>query len=204
VKDYPSIPKIIQNLPIYSFDKIDGSSVRSEWNPKKGFYKFGSRTQLIDQNNPILGGVPDLIKSKYEKELSDIFKREKYLSAICFFEFWGKSSFAGQHDPTEEKTVTLFDVNPYKKGILNPKEYLDLFGNLDIAKLLYHGNPTSEFIQQVQDRQLEGMTYEGVVCKAKNPKNTPMPIMFKIKSKAWLEQLRVYCKGNQALFQKLA
>jgi hypothetical protein len=47
------------------------------------------------------------------------------------------------------------------------------------------------------------MTFEGVVCKAKNPKNTPMPLMFKVKNKAWIDKLKVYCKGNEQLFNTL-
>jgi hypothetical protein len=47
------------------------------------------------------------------------------------------------------------------------------------------------------------MTFEGVVCKGANDKATRMPIMFKIKSKAWLEKLREYCKGDDKLFERL-
>ena len=43
MKQYPTIPKTIQSIDIIAFDKLDGSNIRAEWNPKKGFYKFGSR-----------------------------------------------------------------------------------------------------------------------------------------------------------------
>ena len=204
MKEYPSITKDIINTPIFGFDKLDGSSIRSEWNAKRGFYKFGSRTQLIDEKTPIVGKSVGVIKEKYEKDLHDLFKKERFESVICFFEFWGPSSFAGQHDPNENQTVTLFDVNPYKKGILDPKEYLKLVGHLDIAKLLFQGNPNSQFIELVQNGMLSGMTFEGVICKAKNLKRTPMPLMFKIKNLAWLEKLKRYCNGDEALFAKLA
>ena len=46
MKQYPSIPGLkelekLKGRKIYVFDKIDGSNIRAEWNPKKGFYKFG-------------------------------------------------------------------------------------------------------------------------------------------------------------------
>jgi len=38
--EYPTIKKEVINIPIYAFDKIDGSNIRVEWGPKNGFYKF--------------------------------------------------------------------------------------------------------------------------------------------------------------------
>ena len=46
------------------------------------------------------------------------------------------------------------------------------------------------------------MTFEGVVAKGVNDKLTKMPIMFKIKSKAWLDKLKEYCKDDERLFEK--
>lgn len=203
MKSYPSIARDVVNMPIYAFDKLDGSNIRAEWSRKKGFYKFGSRNRLVDATDTLLGKAPELVQLKYEKDLSDIFKKERYESAICFFEYWGSKSFAGNHDPDEPHTVTLFDVNPYKKGILDPGAYMDLFGDLDIAKLLYRGNPNSLFVEQVNQGTLDGMTFEGVVCKAKNPKKTPMPVMFKVKSRLWVDKLKNYCNGDEKLFQDL-
>jgi hypothetical protein len=47
------------------------------------------------------------------------------------------------------------------------------------------------------------MTFEGVVCKGSSTTKAAMPTMFKIKSKAWLEKLKEYCKGNDKLFAML-
>jgi hypothetical protein len=204
MKEYPSILKDIVNVPVYSFNKLDGSNIRSEWSPKKGFYKFGSRTRLLDETDPMLGSSLDIIRAKYEKDLSDIFKKQRYLSVTCFFEYWGPRSFAGQHHPEDQKTATLFDINPYKKGILMPDEYLKHFGHLDIAQMLYHGNPNSDFIDMVKNGTLPGMTFEGVICKSKFNKKTPQPLMFKIKSLAWLEKLKLHCAGDENLFKQLA
>jgi hypothetical protein len=204
MKTYPSIPKdIIYGLSYYVFDKLDGSNIRAEWSRKKGFYKFGSRKRLTDENDILLGKAPDLIRVKYEKDLTDIFKKQRYERAICFFEFWGPSSFAGNHNLSEQHDITLFDVNPYKKGILEPKEYLKIFGHLDIAKLLYHGKVNKEFVESVKNGELDGMTFEGVIGKAKNPKKTPLPIMFKAKNLAWIEKLKNFCGDDAKLFQQL-
>lgn len=202
MKEYPSIGRDIRNgEKIYAFDKIDGSSCRSEWSKKRGFYKFGTRTQLIDENDSLWGEIPKIIVGKYEKDLHDIFVANRWEKVICFFEFWGKNSFAGRHQK-EPHDVTLFDVSVHKKGILLPQDYLKLFGNLDMAKMLYYGNANSELVEKVKNRQLEGMTFEGVVCKG--PMQYPgLPLMFKIKSLEWLNKLKNFCNGDEMLYKQL-
>jgi len=187
MKSYPSIPsKIINGKSVYAFDKIDGSNIRAEWNKKSGFYKFGSRKQLISTEQEGLSEAKEIIISKYEKDLSDIFRKNKWDRAIVFFEFYGSNSFAGIHID-EPHDCKLFDVSVYKKGFIQPKEYLSIFKNIDKAELLYHGFCDNEFIQSVKNSTLEGMTFEGVVCKFADGKNTSM---FKIKSIKWLDKVK--------------
>jgi len=100
--------------------------------------------------------------------------------------------------------VTLIDVNPFKNGILVPAEFINLFGHLDIPKVCYEGYVTTELFDKVKQSTLEGMTFEGLVCKGANDRATKMPIMFKIKTKAWLDKLREYCNGDERLFEKLS
>lgn len=204
MKSYPSIPKDLRNdIYIYAFDKLDGSNIRAEWNSKRGFYKFGTRHQLMDENSVPFGKAIPLIKEKFENDLTVIFKERSWKDALCFFEYHGPSSFAGNHNFEEAMTVTLIDVNPYKEGILLPEEFIKYFGHLDIAKVLYEGYLSAELIDNVKQSTLNGMTFEGVVCKGANDKKTKMPIMFKIKSHAWLEKLKDYCKGDETLFNRL-
>ena len=209
VKTYPSIEYATElHLPIVAFDKLDGSNVRAEWTWKKGWHKFGTRHRLVDATDPVFGKVPQLIQDKYGQPLGRILYHAGYERAMCFFEFHGPKSFAGMHDPTEEQTVTLFDIAPFQKGILEPDAYLKLVndadhGPLDHAKVLYQGDVTSDFIESVRAGTLPGMTFEGVVCKAKNDKKTKMPIMFKQKSRAWLDKLHVYCGDNKDLLRAL-
>ncbi len=202
MKTYPSIPKeIVTDYNIYAFDKLDGSNIRAEWSPKRGFYKFGTKTQMLGEDHPIFGGAINLIKTKYEANLTDIFKRQRYENATCFFEFLGANSFAGYHDSNEPHDVILFDVSPHKKGILSPQEFLKLFGHLHIPKLLYYGKPNDTFIKSVRNSTLEGITHEGVICKGLNRHQL---LMFKIKTNAWLTQLKQHCKDDVKLFEQLA
>lgn len=205
MKFYPSITKEIRHdVYIYAFDKLDGSNIRAEWNSKRGFYKFGTRNQLIDEKTLPFGQAIPLIKEKYEKDLTSIFKEQQWKEALCFFEFWGPSSFAGNHNFEETLDVTLIDVNPYKEGILFPADFIKLFGELDIPKICYEGYVTTELFDNVKQSNLKGMTFEGVVCKGANDKATKMPVMFKIKSKAWLDKLKEICKGDDSLFERLS
>lgn len=205
MKSYPSITKEIRHdIYIYAFDKLDGSNIRAEWNSKKGFYKFGTRTQLIDEKTMPFGRAIPLLKEKWEEDLAMVFKEQGWKDALCFFEYWGEDSFAGTHNFEKPMNLTLIDVNPYKEGIMPPTEFIKLFKHLDIPKVCYEGHVSVELFDKVKQSTLEGMTHEGVVCKGANDKKTKMPIMFKIKSQAWLDRLREYCKGDESLFNKLA
>lgn len=202
MKTYPSIPKVSSyGETIYAFDKLDGSNIRAEWDKKKGFHKFGSRRRLIDSTDDQFGEAVELVKNKYEDDLSKILIKHKQQKAICFFEFYGPNSFAGNH-MCESHCVTLFDVNLHKKGILAPKDFLKLFGDLDVAPLLYHGSMNKIFEEKVKSGELEGMTFEGVVCKVQCQHH--MKKCFKIKTEAWLRKLKDYCKGDDKLFERLA
>jgi len=88
MKEYPSISKEIRNgEKIYAFDKLDGQNIRGEWNRKQKFYKFGSRTQLIGIEDESWKEAIEIIKAKYEKDLNDIFIKNRWDRVICFFEF---------------------------------------------------------------------------------------------------------------------
>ncbi len=206
MKTYPTIPaEIRRDMPYYIFDKLDGSNIRAEWSKKRGFHKFGTRKQLLDESylHPFLGESLPLIKNKYEEDISRILIKNKLDRATFFFEFYGENSFAGNHYE-EEHTVTLFDVSVYRVGYLPPSEFLKLFDNLDTAKLLLKSKVNDPLIQQVRDGTLEGMTYEGVVCKAKHPKKGKRPVMFKIKNLEWISKVKAGCKGDEKLFEELS
>lgn len=208
MKHYPSIPKFkigeSPDIYYYCFQKLDGSNIRCEWNAKRGFYKFGTRNELIDENSKPFGKSIQIIKNKFEDDIGLICKERKWRDALFFFEFYGPSSCFGTHNFEENMSAVLIDVNPYKEGIMPPTEFIKYFGHLDIPSVLYEGHVTVDFIDSVKKSTLKGMSDEGVVCKGINDKKTKMPIMFKVKSRAWLDKLKIYCNGNESLFNKLA
>jgi hypothetical protein len=206
MEQYFSISREVVGKPIYAFDKLDGSNIRAEWGRKKGkwgeFWKFGTKTQLLDETNKEFGEAIQLVKNKYEEALTEKFRKQQWEKTTCFFEFWGPNSFAGTH-ASEPHDVTLFDIKVFKKGFLLPRDYLKLVDGLDVAKLLYFGNPNEDFIRSVQEGTLQGMTFEGVVCKANEFETPGIPWYFKVKNRAWVSKLKEKCKGNENLFQTL-
>lgn len=191
MKEYPSIPHS-SKAPReygYAFYKYDGSNLRVEWHKKRGWNKFGTRHQLFDETHDVFAPAIDIFMNKYadniEKILRDNFKNIE--SAICFCEFLGKNSFAGQHDPNDRKDMILFDVNVHKKGILDPKEFLNLFGDLHTAQLVYEGELNDSFIQSVRENALDIKLDEGVIFKSGSGHKLSM---CKIKTNEYLTKLK--------------
>lgn len=203
MKSYPKIAaKIEPRMHTFAFDKLDGSNIRAEWSKKKGFYKFGSRNRLLGTDQEFISEAEGIIRTNFERDLDDIFRNKRYERAMAFFEFYGERSFAGTHHP-EPHDVALIDVAPYKKGITLPIEFLSLYGHLNVPRVLFQGKITEGFIDAVKDGSLDDMTFEGVVCKGADPKNGKLICMYKVKNREWINRLRDYCGGNQALFRRL-
>lgn len=201
MKTYPSIGRDnVKGQPFYVFDKLDGSNVRAEWNPKRGFWKFGSRSQLIDETGPIGALAIPLMKAQ-EDRIGSILRGLRVQEATCFFEFYGPSSFAGVHQWKETNFQTvLFDVSLFKRGMMPPSEFVKVFGHkISIPSLVHYGNVTDGLAQQVWDGTLAGVTFEGVVCKGSPLKNGYPPHMFKLKSKAWIDKVKSLYKDPKEL-----
>ncbi len=201
MKSYPSISTKIKPTRVVAFDKIDGSNIRVEWSNKQGFYKFGSRTRLIDESTYMLGESINLILENFADDLSAKFAKKRWNRVVAFFEFHGNNSFCGSHE-NEEHKVTLIDVNVYKRGMFEPEEFVNEFGELDIPKVLHLGQLSEELVTTVRNGTLDGMSFEGIVCKYKNKKINKVD-MFKIKNREWLNRLKDRCGNNEALFRKL-
>lgn len=198
MKQYPSIPHSIQTgTQIYAFNKIDGSNIRAEWNVNKGFSKFGTRTRLLGEDQGILNKSKDLILETHDF-IKDICKQNRWKDITLFYEFAGEKSCFGIHQEDDVHQVYLIDASPYKVGIIPPKDFIDIFSGTNIAKCLYHGICNSEFIESVKNGTLEGISEEGVVCKAKGKGNTIT--MFKIKRQSWYDKLKIHCNGNEEMF----
>lgn len=199
MKTYPSIPQSkgqkFRSIPnAIIFDKLDGSNLRFEWGRKSGWTKYGTRTQLFDESHVVFAPAISLFYTQWAEELEKIAKKQRWEKMTAFFEFWGKSSFAGWHDLTEEKNLTLIDISVHKQGIIGPREFLKLFGDLEIPVVLDECNWTRDCIQRVWDEEVAGITFEGVVAKAGNGHDL---VMAKAKTKSWVEKVKAQY-GNKA------
>lgn len=202
MEQYPSISHIPTGQPIYAYDKLDGSNIRAEWTRKNGFAKYGTRTQLLDRTHPHLGEAIPLFEEKYSEELNQLFRKERWEKATVFFEYFGQSSFAGWHKQDEPHDVVIFDTHRYKQGLITPQEFNKLYRHIHTAELLYQGKATQEFIQSVRNSTLDGMTFEGVICKG-GYDNRHRLEQFKVKSQAWLDKLKGKVGEGTPEFERL-
>lgn len=190
MKLYPSIAQStgqkFQEFDAYVFDKVDGSNLRFEYSRKRGFYKYGTRHRLFDETDDQFPDAKDLFHNTLADPLSKVAKKEGWDGLTVFCEYWGPGSFAGEHIAGEPKKLTLFDANPYKKGILGPKRFLDLFGHLEIPKFLGRVRWTRGYVERVRLGQVEGITFEGVVGKGGDGHKL---VMAKAKTQAWVNKV---------------
>lgn len=204
MKQYPEMQNSSKapRKTCYGFVKYDGSNLRFEWSKKRGWFKFGSRNLMIDETHPGFGPAIPLFKQKYGNDLEKVFKTEKDFRSIdkftVFCEWFGAKSFAGQHEENDPKTLVLFDVNPNKKGFLGPKEFLDYFGHLDVAELIYQGNLNEPLIEAVRSSNFEYLDFvskkpivtevpEGIICKGDKGHDL---WMCKIKSQTYFDEIK--------------
>ncbi len=117
-----------------------------------------------------------------------VIRNNRIQHLTIYAEFCGKNSFAGNHDPNDEKHLYLFDAAVDKKGLVEPREFLSLFGDCQTVKFLGKHKWTKSFVEKVRNNELEGVTFEGVVGKAKGKGNTIL--MRKAKTQAWIDKVR--------------
>lgn len=201
MKPYPSTSHAPVYTWVHMFDKLDGSNIRVEYSRKNGFSKFGTRKRLLGTDQPQLYPSIEYFKNNWEESLLKICKDNRWDKCIFFFEWVGDNSFAGQHDENEKQKLILIDVNPFKKGIMDPKQFMKTFGHLDIAKYLGFVKINKVVEQSIkEDTYSEDITFEGVVCKWYEKGRFKS---FKIKSTSWLTRLKNRCGDDVNLFNKL-
>lgn len=168
MKEYPKIPgiseKFIGRECLVQY-KYDGSSLRTEFSKKTGFYKWGTRLRLFNESDPEYGCAIPTFHKKYAKDLEKLISKfyPKCQSAIFFMEFFGPNSFAGQHLEKEEKDLVLFDINIYKKGFVDPIAFLKVCENIHTPSVIYQGKLTEDFVYNVREKKFP--VEEGVICK---------------------------------------
>lgn len=217
MKAYPSIQywnKGTFGEKVYCFSKIDGSQLRVEWSKKRGFFKFGTRGQMIDETHDQWGEAVKIFLETYSDSLPAIF-RKKYREVenfVCFAEYYGYNSFAGNHELLDKKHVALFDVSAYKRGILPPKEFVDNFQLPETVSFLGVRTYGRELIETVKrskwtpfkiESDRPQLTFEGIVCKwIQKTKGQDLVKMTKIKSSDWLRKVKLQY-GEDFLIKEL-
>jgi len=189
MEQYPEIPGA-RKAPIgekcIAFYKYDGSNLRWEWSKKRGWHKFGTRTELFAPEHPLWGQAVPLFNRIAQDVEDRIYASDKKFRSIeritAFTEFLGPSSFAGTHDEKEPKELRLFDVWLYKKGRMSPRWFVETFGDAPYAaQVVYQGNLSTEFIRDVRAGKYP--VWEGVVAKGDD-------WMCKIKTEAYMLKLK--------------
>lgn len=193
---YPSIPSRLPDKyfgkEFYWFPKFDGQNFRAEWNKRRGWYKFGSRNDLVDRTNPYWKPVIELFMERY-KVFGDNLAFN-HTRAIAFFEYFGKNSFAGHHKEGDEMRFELIDIKKDKRGFDRPETYCNHLENDNVMVAKY----SPELIEDVRIFNPETVdwskhpvhivcTFEGVVGKRMEGNQL---IMVKIKTDAWKQRVR--------------
>ena len=186
MQQYPSIvgsSKSPVGVPCIAFYKYDGSNLRWEWSPKKGWHKFGTRTRLFDATDEefkqaiplFLNGMGDEVIRRIKEEYRGIER------VTVYTEYFGPNSFAGKHDPADQKELRLIDAYLFKKGLMQPKQFDEMFSDLPYsAEVIYRGTLNHQFINDVRAGKYP--VWEGVIAKGDWG-------MVKIKTDAYFKRL---------------
>ena len=209
MKEYHKIyyyNKGIIGSPIIAFDKLDGSNIRVEWSKKRAFYKYGTRTQMLDKTNPNFGKSIDIFEQKYFDNLHKFFSTEKeyrnLLSITAYLEYVGPNSFAGFHEPTDTMDLVLLDVWRHGKGWVEPNPFVKQFSQFGIPKVIYQGNLNHQLVQDIKNdvyNLKEGVVAKGLLDTKRVDKRV---WMVKIKANHWYERLKERY-GQKALEEDL-
>ena len=209
MKEYHKIlyyNKGIMGAPVIAFDKLDGSNIRVEWSKKRAFYKYGTRTQMLDKTNEQFGKAVNIFEEKYFDKLHKFFLTEptyrNHQSILAYFEYFGPNSFAGFHEETDKMDLLLLDVWQHKKGWVEPRDFIKQFSEFGIPDIIYRGNLNQEFIQNVKNNIYN--LKEGVVAKGtQETKRVDRKVwMIKIKTTDWHRRLKEKC-GEKAVLDDL-
>tara|TARA_Y100000034_G_scaffold116828_1_gene155633 strand:+ start:2461 stop:3123 length:663 start_codon:yes stop_codon:yes gene_type:complete len=210
MKPYPHIkgPSKAPQQPCIAFYKHDGSNLRFEWLKKSGWYKFGTRKRLFDESDEIFGTAIPLFFSTLAEPIDKIIRDTKDFRSrdqfTVYCEYLGPHSFAGQHRQGDDMQLVIIDVNVHKRGIVLPNDFIKLFGHLNIAEVVYEGNFSRQFVENVYNGMYE--LKEGVVAKGIKPgKKNPQHRLWMAKAKTqwWFEELKRKAAENESLRQLL-
>jgi hypothetical protein len=199
---YPKMPGS-RNCPdgkCWAFEKYDGTNLHWEWERDFGWHSFGARRdefnlnedgiQKFVQAHENLRGCAELFLTTLADEIEKVFREnpnyQEFNSFKVFTEFLGQNSFAGLHRDDEQKQLVLFDVWIDSFGMIGPKQFVEDFGHLNAARVLYEGKITGQFVEDVRSGKYN--VAEGVVCKGGTGGKDLW--MVKIKTRNYMEKLK--------------
>ncbi|MEM9541376.1 MAG: RNA ligase family protein [Cyanobacteria bacterium P01_E01_bin.42] len=202
---YPKIPGSADSPcdRCIAFEKYDGTNMHWVWERELGWYAFGMRRNRFDldelgiaefnANHPGYEDASEIFKRDFAEPLATIFRENLAYNSqevTVFTEYFGANSFAGLHKAEEPKQLILFDVET-ERGLIQPEQFIEDFGALKIARVVYRGKLTGKFADDV--RTGKHNVNEGVVCKGSSGDRV---WMVKIKTNAYMERLQQAFKDD--------
>jgi hypothetical protein len=119
-----------------------------------GWFRFGTRYKWLKKQTPTFGVAMELFQARIAQELLAVLKAHKEYrgvrNLVAFCEFFGASSFAGFHNADEPKELRLFDVWLQGRGFVPPADFVQHFGHLPGAEVVYQGVFDRAFIEGVK------------------------------------------------------
>ena len=201
---YPKIPDTL-DCPLkqcVAFEKYDGTNIHFVLEPYAGWMDFGTRRDRFPLNNggvnkfeqahPELAGLDNFWDqdAKLEFFLMDHPKYSKAKEIIVFAEYFGAKSFAGSHQDDDAMKFVIIDVQ-VDGQILPPEEFIEEFGQFNIARVIFKGKFTGQLFVDVRKGKYD--VKEGVVVKGMVDKKV---YMAKIKTDTYLQRLKTQFKEN--------
>jgi hypothetical protein len=213
MKSYPSVAASrgsqFRAFTAHVFDKIDGSNLRFEWSPKRGWYKFGTRKRLFDETDVVFGSAIRLWNETFAEPIGNWAGREHLRGCTAYAEFHGPGSFAGLHVAADPHQLTLIDLDIYKQGLIDPRDFVEFGAIVPTARYFGSINWTRGFVEAMYEDPKGAVeeygnfhkgfaptpSLEGVVGKAKTGRKR---IMAKAKTKDWIEKVRELYAPDEA------
>jgi hypothetical protein len=174
---YPKIPGSADapSGRCIAFEKYDGTNLHWVWDHELGWYAFGIRRNRFDldtsgiadfnANHKGYADAPAIFNRDFATQLKTIFHNNPEYDSpeiTVFTEYVGSSSFAGLHKSVDPKQLILFDVET-ERGIIGPEQFINDFGSLNIARVVYRGKLTGKLTNDIREGKYD--VTEGVVCK---------------------------------------
>ena len=191
-----------------AFFKYDGSNLRFEWSKKRGWWKYGTRRRLFDEKDLEFGPAIEIFNQTYADGLTKVLRDNKDYRGVevatVYCEYFGPSSFSCYQNWQEPHELMLFDVELHKKGFVPPRTFINDFGHLKTAQVIYEGNFNDQFAQDVRDGKypvVEGVVAKGTHLSRKPPHNLWMA---KVKTQWWFDELKRRAQQDPVFRQALS